>query len=343
MKTSPAELEKWNRLYQLMDELKELAPWEWMDEVDIFGVQNPVKDEISFVSIMGQLGKHYAVAVYLGAEGLYGFWDMQDAGPDLQYEALLEVPQLQASFENKNMLQPQDKKIINELGLLYRGQNSWPFFRAYHPGFFPWFLQEDERDFLITVLEQCIQVTKRSLDDPALLEPRVDERYLVRVLQSKSGKLEWQDQWLTIPPPWSKPLSPSLDPKTVSAMTSMPVRDLTVEIDLFNTGMVIQDKGRRPHFAHLLLTVDQKTGFVLSNNLLSPLPSLEAMWESVPQKVIENLVKLDLRPQQVLVKEGLMYQLLLVLSKKTDLPVVAVKNLPSINAARQHLMKSKQR
>lgn len=339
MKTSPAELEKWGRLYQLMDEIKELAPWEWMVEADVFGVQNPLKEETGFVSIMGQLGEHYAVAVYLDAEGLYGFWGMQEAGPDLQYEEFFEVPQLQASFENKNMLQPQDKKIIAELGLLYRGKNSWPLFRAYHPGCYPWFLGEEERDFMIPVLEQSIQVAKRARDDQDLLEPREDDCYLVRVPQAVSGKLEWQDQWLTIPPPRPRHLTFSLHPNTVEKYKSLTVQGLTVEIELFNTGMIIQEKGQPPYFSIVLLIVDQDSGLVFCHEILKPIPSLEAMWVTVPQKVIENLVKINSRPQRILVRNGPLYDILSVLKKKLNLPVIAVKSLPAVEAAIRHLKK----
>lgn len=67
-------LEVWSRLYQAAIRVKELAPWEWMQETDVFAVQRSGTDELGFVSVIGLLGEHYAVAVYRGTEGLYGFW-----------------------------------------------------------------------------------------------------------------------------------------------------------------------------------------------------------------------------------------------------------------------------
>jgi hypothetical protein len=53
--------------------IKTLAPWEWMSEDMVFGVQSPETDQLGFVSVMGMLGEHFSTAVYLGPEGLYGF------------------------------------------------------------------------------------------------------------------------------------------------------------------------------------------------------------------------------------------------------------------------------
>jgi len=44
-------LEQWKRLYELMDEVKGLAPWDFMLETDLFGIRFPGTDELGFVSV----------------------------------------------------------------------------------------------------------------------------------------------------------------------------------------------------------------------------------------------------------------------------------------------------
>ncbi len=68
MKNEPS-LKEWRKLYEAAMRVKKIAPWDWMDETDIFGVQNPETDETGFVSVMGAGGEHFAIGVYLGCRG----------------------------------------------------------------------------------------------------------------------------------------------------------------------------------------------------------------------------------------------------------------------------------
>lgn len=117
-------LDEWRRLYDAFAAIKELAPWEFMEEDEIFALENPENGDVGFVSVMGSLGEHFAVAVYLGVEALYRFWAMQEMGPALRPEFLLETPQLQASFEDREELEQEDRAVIKDLGRKYRGRGA---------------------------------------------------------------------------------------------------------------------------------------------------------------------------------------------------------------------------
>ena len=202
--------EEWRKLYEAVIRIKEIAPWEWMTETDVFGVQNPETDELGFVSVMGLLGEHYAVAVYLGSEGLYGFWALQDTSPLGSPERLLEIPQLQASFEDRNELENKDREIIKATGLNFRGRKAWPMFRSLRPGFLPWFIEAEEARFLTHALEQVPAVASRFREDPAQLETHDDARYLVRVPQQKGRTFVWEASIMRVPPPQPSPRSGKL-------------------------------------------------------------------------------------------------------------------------------------
>ena len=91
-------LENWRDAYEAAQRIKVMEPWRYMEETDIFAVQHPESESLGFPSVMGQLGEHFAVSVYLGAEGLYAFWDAQDADLLTYPDRLLEMPQLMLSF-----------------------------------------------------------------------------------------------------------------------------------------------------------------------------------------------------------------------------------------------------
>jgi hypothetical protein len=115
-------IREWRGLYESAIRVKEISPWEWMTETDVFGVRSPESGELGFVSVMGLLGEHYAVSLYLGSEGIHGFLDLQEMGPFADPGALIQIPQIQASFENREELEKRDREIIKDLGLKFRGE-----------------------------------------------------------------------------------------------------------------------------------------------------------------------------------------------------------------------------
>lgn len=143
--------QKWRPLYEVADRIKELAPWQWMTEDEIFGVQNPETGEIGFVSVMGMLGEHLSVAVYLGVDAINQFWALEDiADSDDQWEItnrLLVIPQMQVSFENRDIIEKEDAGIMRKLRLKYRGRNAYPMFRYIKPGCLMWFLEMEQIPF----------------------------------------------------------------------------------------------------------------------------------------------------------------------------------------------------
>jgi hypothetical protein len=60
-------------LCQLAVHIQQMSPWNFMEETDVFGFQDPESGGLGFVSVMGKLGEFHAISVYRGVEGLYGW------------------------------------------------------------------------------------------------------------------------------------------------------------------------------------------------------------------------------------------------------------------------------
>jgi hypothetical protein len=332
-------LDEWRKLYEAAIGIKELAPWQWMPETDIFGVQNPETGETGFVSVMGAVGEHYAVAVYLGAEGLYKFWDLQRAGPFAEPERMLEIPELQASFEDRRMLRDEDHRIIKDLGLKFRGQNAWPMFRSYRPGFFPWFLEADEVRFLAHALEQTLDVTARLKTDSSLLETPDEESCLVRVPHQNGDALVWEDQVIPVPPPGPVDITLVMDEEALEEAKQLPSSRYSVEMDLFLLPSPVKEKkDERPYFPYVLLTVHEN-GMVFGSELLPPVPSLESMWELVPLNAVQQLVRADMMPREIRVRSEILFQLLRPLAGDLSFKPKRSDYLPNLAPARESLIR----
>jgi len=332
-----SEIEEWRKLFQAISKVKDIAPWSWMNECNIFAVQNPETYELGFVSVMGSIGEHYAISVYLGERGIYGFWDLHHSAPDISPQMLFEIPQLQASFEDRNFLHSRDRDLIQQLGLKYRGRQSWPLFRSYRPGFFPWFLESTEVRFLLYVLEQIVDVSLRFKKDRSLL--RLDnENYFVRVPIQKEDKLIWQDSILKVSLKEPYLIKLSKNKFAIEALKKTVPSKVTLEVDLFMLTRPVQEKDGRPFYPYVLMMVDTHRGMIVGNQLLQPLPTLEAMWGNIPAKVAEILLEIQLLPEKILVSSDILYRMLLNLSDDLGFSLKQSDVLPNLDQAYASLL-----
>ncbi|HXF70067.1 MAG TPA: hypothetical protein VNK89_09690 [Thermoflexus sp.] len=340
MAESKPTLEEWRQLYQAAIRVKEVAPWEWMTETDVFGVQNPETGEVGFVSVMGMRGEHLALAVYLGAEGLYGFWhfrEMVESSPTPAPETLftlLEIPQLQASFEDRTQLSQEDRAVIKQLGLKFRGAQAWPMFRSYRPGFWPWYLEAAEARFLTHVLNQAVEVALRFKEDPALLKPPDDGSYLVRVLRDDGV---WEDRIVRVPPPEPTFIPIPMDEEALEAVKQLPHARNTFEMDFFALPGPIREKDKRPYLLYMLLTVDANSGLILAFDFLKPDPDLKTMWGLIPVKVVYQFAKIGKIPRRVTVRSPLLSGLLRLLTAELGFEVKTASVLRRLDQAKAFL------
>lgn len=330
-------LAEWRQLYEVATQVKELAPWEWMMEDDIFGVQDPDTGQVGFVSIMGTLGEHYAVAVYLGPVGLYGFWHLQDLGDNVDADAFFEIPQLQASFEDRNHLRTKDRETIKTLGLKFRGRQAWPQFSSFRPGYAPWVLDTAEVRFLTQVLQQTLNVAQRFKQDPSIFDVPDDTTYLVRVLHQAKPDPVWEDKLMRVLPPEPATISLTMDVPLLEKLQQVQQSKTVLEVDFFIMPTQIQEKGNRPYFPYVLLVLDAQHGMILGQEMLQPQPSLQAMWGTIPLHLVQQLARIGVRPKEIKVRSPLLYQLLQPLTDELQFKLKQAPYLPAVDQVKELL------
>jgi hypothetical protein len=332
---SPSQ-EEWQRLYEAAIAFKHEAPWEWMYEDDVFGVQNPETGQTAYGSIMGNAGDHLALALYLGSEGLEGFWQMHHGAPYADAFRLLEIPQLQASFEDRGELDTRDRQVIKGLGLKFRGRQAWPLFRSYVPGCAPWFLTPEEARFLAVGLEQALIVAQRVYDDPDLLEPPDDggDEYLVRI-QKLDG---WADEWLA-PEPAEQLSMPMVNPERLAAIRDrLPSRGFALEVDLFAMPQwVKEEEDPRPLLAYHFMVVEANSGFVVVGDVLLAKPSFPAMWAQAQVTLLQAFDTMESIPQLIAVRDERLAEIVAPIASSLGIETVVSGTLPALDEARATL------
>ncbi len=333
------ETEVWRKLYELMIQINELQPWTWMYEYNIFAIKDPGTGKTGFVSIMGELGEHISVGVYMGEEGINGFWSLQEAGPNIKPEMFLEIPQLQASFEDRSMLHPKDMNIIKQLGMKFRGKQAWPMFRSFRPGYFPWFLEVWEKEFMLHILEQTIIMAKRFKKDPELLEKYSDDEFLIRIPDTETKIINWKDSVIRVPPEAPQEIQYKINAGDIEKLQNLPLSDLTFEVDLIMLPSAVEEKGIKPYFAYILMVVDKRSEMILGNEMMKPVPSLKEMWSTIPQHLVNALIRSGKRPKELHVQTELLAKLLEPITCDLGINLQLTDRLDVLEFAKKEILK----
>ncbi len=331
--------ETWERLFDAAVRLKDMAPWEWMTEENLFGVVDPDTGEVGFVSVMGALGEHLAVAVYRGAVGLLGFSRLESGEMEDRPEALFEVPQIQVSFENRDQLDKDDRQIIKDLGLRFRGRNAWPRFRAFRPGWEPVRPSEPEARFLAVAVEQLLHVAPRVAEDPSILFGPEPGTFLHRVARKKGRGLRWEDRYLAPPELPERSIPIPLDPELAETVAALPVGLNEVEVEVSLLPVPVGKRRGERFYPLLLLVADARTGLVAHVDTLEPADPFEDTYGELPQALLEGFARMGQRPRRVRVRPGLLGPILKAV--REELPWLQVEEaevLPAADAAREALV-----
>lgn len=325
--------QEWKNLYRTAIEFWQIQPWQWIDDTDLFGVKNPEDGEIGYCCVVGALGEFLGLVVYLGTEGLESYLKIQRS--ESPEEDLLNTGKcLTASLEDRKALQKPDLEVIKRLGLRFRGEKSWPLFRSYEPGYYPWYLNQRQVRFLTHALTQAADVSLRIKQNRDLLSGSEKGRYLIRIAEQSGSGLHWRDEWLApASPEGAKHEVPVPDELRLQRIKKKELRQIGIwEIDFSFIPIPIQE-GHRPFFPLCLLIVDHDSGYVLRSHL----ESKDRYRPEFQNQMLSAIEKINLLPQEIWVKRDEGFQLFEPLVSRLGLKMKRVKRLKELEHARRSM------
>jgi hypothetical protein len=323
----------WQNLYGAAIGFWQIQPWQWVDDTDLFGVKNPEDGEIGYCCVVGALGEFLGLVVYLGREGLESYLKIQTSESP-EGDLLSTGKCLTASFEDRKCLQKQDLEVIKRVGLRFRGTKSWPLFRSYEPGYYPWYLNQRQVRFLTHALRQAMDVSFRIKESRDLLPNSEEGRYLVRVAEQSGPDLHWEDEWLAPAPlEEAKREAPVPDELRLQRIKKRGFRQAGIwEIDFCYVPVPIQE-GDRPFYPICLLIVDHASGLVLKSRLES-----RDRHEPEFQNQMLNLIEeISLQPLEIWVKREEVFQVFELLASRLGLKMKQVKKLKQLEPAQESM------
>ncbi|TDT61316.1 DUF7309 domain-containing protein [Fonticella tunisiensis] len=291
--------DEWRKLYDAAMEFKTLKPWNWMSSADLFAVKNPEDGEVAYCSIMGELGQVYALAAYIGSEGLDSYLAIQSGMYEGNPEAMHVQKCLMASFENREYLDKQDLKVIKDIGYKFRGKNEWPAFRTFEPGYFPWFLNSYQVRFLTVILHQAMEVALECKDNPHFLMNNETE-CLIRVPEENNGNLTWKNEIIELKVEGKPVMVPIYDNeiKLKRLKKQAKSKQGLWAVDWFYSPQPVAE-GDRPYYPAVVVVIEGQTGQVIGFDISTK----DEYLEKIQDKFIETMENLKIIPKTIYVEK----------------------------------------
>jgi len=265
---SDASLEEWRALYQSAAVYRTAAPWRCLGDTDLFALENPADGSFGYCSVLGMADEEFGLAVFLGDEGLTAYRGMMSEDLDTDGLAILDsLRSLSATFVDRPYIEPRDRRVIDELGLKFRGRNAWPLFRSQQPGYLPWSLERDEVLFLDCSLRAAIAAAEfvqsgdLSLDELGIGSGRI-------VALGHDGG-NWRREWRMLPPEREPEPLPPVDELSLRRLSEKPRRRETWEAAFSVLPAGIGNPTSRQQYVSALLAVDGD-GMILALKVMEP-------------------------------------------------------------------------
>jgi hypothetical protein len=327
----PPEL--WRQLYETAARFQRLAPWRWMDDTHLFGVNN--EHGVRFVSVLGGMGEVFGLASHRGSTGIHTLFrllngEVEPENPDMAFEQDAVV----MDFVRAGELRPPDRAILRQIQFrpVAAGAKLFPQFYSHKPGFVPWYINEAEGRALIDDLEKAQLYAELVRTDPERFSTITRQKLPFLPARTaaplKAEEVEWQNV-SAAPPPLDPPLE--MLAAGAAALLQLPRSDEdTWELESFHARMAIGESPR-PCWAKVTLVVHAGTGMILESQIGT---SRQTMAEVAGQAWVGYVKKTGIRPKRVKVRSANLEQALrpLALALKTRLDRVA--RLPELEAAR---------
>ena len=262
-----ATLEQWEELYDLAIEITKLKPWNAYWDMDLIAVETKKNEEPNFVSIMGKGGTCTGISVYRGMEGYSDF--CQISNDDYNVPATFVMSDqncITCYWGNRDEVDDDMYSIIKKLGLRFRGNGNWIYFKTFEKKSFPSLPNYGEVKMLIETYKGLIETLKHEEYQESIFD-KGDIIYTQK---------DEDNHWFSYSVP--RPMEPERyntilvnDSNLIDYFKNMDDSDLELAIDMDYMMVPTNDKGfERPINPLAYIVFDLRNDQILHFDLIPP-------------------------------------------------------------------------
>lgn len=247
---------------------------------------------------------------------------------------MLEQNCLVCNFGDRDEIEAEDRAVMKQLGLRFRGQNQWIYFRSMVPGQFPWYLDAEQAELLTAALQNLLMLCVHYMEGNLKVDFEAGET-LAR----------WRDPETEM---WMNGVVPMPEPKLERSMTLQDDLLLArlkrgkktgnrLEMDSFYFPMPVQEnKETPPYGVHMTLLVDKETGDILGEHIAGP----DEQPLVIPPSLLVEYMQEHGRPAAVYVRSEWTGTLLRNTCKAVGVRLVEGKGVPVLDSFLDKMMGS---
>ncbi len=264
-----ASLELWRELYDVALNLKTLQPWNYLWDRELVCIQIPGREETLFCSVMGRAGDCCALAVYEGWSGLRDFSLVARAQEwNLPFEYVMyEQSNITGYFGDRQEVPDQQKQIIRELGLKFRGKNNWLYFVSFKSRYVPYIPDEREVKTLIDAYKGLYMAVRAVMEQKITICWKEGE-FLWRIYNEAAE--EWNMFAAPMPEGYMNYPELILDDAPLKAeLKKIPASRARILLDFFYLNAEVEDGiSGRPQNPLVFVAMDETSKMILDLSVL---------------------------------------------------------------------------
>ena len=256
------EIEKknWLKLYEVAEKIKELEPWNdlWDTELFVYIEDDDIDNSLYFCT-MGKAGIHKSIAVYKGDQ-IDGYLELNESQTEsvlaMNYQECLKV-----CYLDREDTLPENRKIIKDLGLKYRG--TWTSFEKFEIGYDFGILNNDEVIFMTEALKNYYEMFKKYKEEKITVDFENGEGFIRKYNTKIQQNIDVVEDIVFVN---KKLTSTIVDTKDLKEIAKVKTTNMEFEIDFLNHLPVYIDdykeKDGRYRFPLIYIVADRNSEFI---------------------------------------------------------------------------------
>jgi hypothetical protein len=311
------------KLYQLMEKIKELAPWEKLRDQDKILLWLPGRKEPLLCIALGQSGECYGLCVYPGFEAIASFLRILQGDDENLYFLLGCQNYIMCHLGGRDELLPEERARLKELGISFRGRHDWVYFRRLSPGLFPWQINSNDARLLIETLTQYLSAYSRLAGG----EVSVDFGKGKALIHRYEGGT-WKTQAGDMPPTFLNSSIPNFKDSVLDSLLLKKKTTAVLEADLLYLPIPVgENEEGIPILARMSLLLDTKKGIVVGQDFPEP----EKKRENLMLGMLLDYIEKSGRPKTLKVRDLWEEAIFRDLCHRLDIELIHSRGMPRID------------